>query len=300
MEKIVYFLKPSGFCLWVEGAINKLEKIIEIHPEEQIYCIHEIVHNPNVVKYFKDRWVIFVDSIEEIKDNNSIVAFSAHWVNRTLFNNAKERFSKVYSLECPLVNKVYKELENYKEEKIIFYIGKKWHAEAEWVSWYAKDLWKEVFVFQNKEEIPQIDKNLRIWVLSQTTLNFLDVKDIFIEIKNLYPLSNFPPISDVCKATFERQSIIKENIERFSAIIIIWWKESSNTKELCKIAEKWWKEVFFWESLEEILEEWKENILKHSKIAVSWWASTPYEDIEKVLNWLLKRAYLRQEINFNK
>ena len=300
MDKIVYFLKPSGFCLWVEWAIKWLEKIIHDNNNENIYCIHEIVHNPNVVKHFKDKWIKFVDSIDEVNNKDSIIVFSAHWTNRNNIKKAEQLFKKVYNLECPLVNKVYKELESYKDQNIIFYIGKKWHAEAEWVVWYANDLWKEIYIFNKIEDIPLIDKNSMIWVLSQTTLNFLDVKEIFSEIKKNYNFAVFPPISDVCKATFERQSVIKENIWRFSWIIIIWWKSSSNTKELCKIAEKEWKEVFFWENLDQILEQWKENILKHSKIAITWWASTPYNDIEDMLSWLLKRWYLKQEINFNK
>lgn len=299
MDKIVFFLKPSGFCLWVEGAIKWLDKIIEENQQEQIYCVHEIVHNPNVVNYFKEKWIIFVDNVNEIKDKNSIVAFSAHWTNRKILKEAEKKFKKVYNLECPLVKKVYKELESFLDEDTIFYIWKEWHAEALWVTEYAKDLWKKVYIFGDVKDIPQIDKQTKIWVLSQTTLNFENVKEIFENIKKLYPFSSLPPISDVCRATFERQSVIKNNINRFSAIIIIWWKTSSNTKELCLIAENAWKEVFFWENLEQILDYWKDRILKHQKVAISWWASTPYSDIESVLNWLSKRWYIKQELTLN-
>jgi 4-hydroxy-3-methylbut-2-enyl diphosphate reductase IspH len=53
----IYYLKPSSFCFGVKRSIEELQKIIEKHPKDKIYCIHALVHNPKVTKYFMDRGV---------------------------------------------------------------------------------------------------------------------------------------------------------------------------------------------------------------------------------------------------
>jgi 4-hydroxy-3-methylbut-2-enyl diphosphate reductase IspH len=58
-------------------------------------------------------------------------------------------------------------------------------------------------------------------VLSQTTQNWEEVKKIFEEIKKNYKNAKFSQSSDVCKATFERQSVIKNNEKKFDSIVII-------------------------------------------------------------------------------
>jgi hypothetical protein len=34
------------------------------------------------------------------------------------------KYDKIYNLECPLVTKVYKELENFTDREVLFYVGK--------------------------------------------------------------------------------------------------------------------------------------------------------------------------------
>jgi 4-hydroxy-3-methylbut-2-enyl diphosphate reductase IspH len=41
------------------------------------------------------------------------------------------------------------------------------------------------------------------------------------DIKNIYPEAKLPLVSDICKATFERQSVIKNNIDKFETLIVI-------------------------------------------------------------------------------
>jgi 4-hydroxy-3-methylbut-2-en-1-yl diphosphate reductase len=295
-DKIVYYLKPSSFCFWVERAIDMLDKIILENPWDKIYCIHEIVHNPWVVEDFEKKWIIFVENILDIKEKDVVIAFSAHWVNRIVLDYAKNNFKKVYNLECPLVTKVYRELESLKDASIIFYIWKKWHQEAMWLEWYAKVLWKKVYVFSEKEEIPKI-KNEIIWVLSQTTLNFEDVKNLIEDIKEIYPDARLPIVSDICKATFERQSVIKNNIDKFDTLVVIGWKNSSNTKELYNIGKNAGKKSFFWEKLEDMLVFWEEDLLQNNLVAITWWASTPLKDISLIYDFFISKWYSLKEIN---
>jgi len=53
MSKIVYYLTPSSFCFGVKRSIDQLNEVISHHPDEKIFCIHALVHNPKVTKDFE-------------------------------------------------------------------------------------------------------------------------------------------------------------------------------------------------------------------------------------------------------
>lgn len=299
-EKKIYYLTPSSFCMWVDRAISSLDEIVETHKWEDIYCIHQIVHNPNVVAYYQKKWVIFVDQLSDIKNPNSIIVFSAHWVNRRILREAEGKFKKTYSLECPLVTKVYKELELFVKTHCIdcvFYIWKEWHQEALWVVWYAKDFGKDVYVFLDEDKIPKIPKSKVIWVLSQTTLNIEKVTWVFNKIKEIYPNALFPPFSDICRATFERQDVVKKYINSFDVLVIIWWRNSSNTKELYNVWINSWKTSYFAEWLEELRKTIWDKIKEINTVWISWWASTPAEDIKEVFDRFVKNWFSPKVLN---
>jgi len=278
----IKLITPSGFCMWVERAISMLDDLVNNNPDKKIYCVHEIVHNKTVVNYFKSKWVIFIDNLKQIKNKkDSILTFSAHWVNKFILKKVLKDFFQVINLECPLVTKVYNEAKIFIQKwKTIFYIWKKWHQEAEQVISFIKDLWWKVYIFLKKDEIPSIDKNTNIAVLNQTTLNYKYIISLIDEIKKIYPNTENINNSDICKATFDRQNALKNNLDNIDCLIVIWWKNSSNTKELVKIWEKSWKKVFFIESSEEI-KNIKENFKNYKKIGITAWASTPTDEIYK-------------------
>ncbi len=279
----IYLIRPSWFCFGVQRAIKLLEEVIDNHIWDPIYCVHEIVHNPNVVKYFESKWVIFVDNILQIPKTHfkkAIVVFSAHWVDKFLFAKAQKLFKKAYNLVCPLVDKVYKEWENFiKQKRTIFYIWKKGHQEAENAVSYFKNLWANVYLFLTKEEIPNISSDTPIGILNQTTLNFKYVINLIDYIKSKFKNVAVPSVNDICKATFDRQSALIEMLPKIDILIVIWWKNSSNTKELVKIGIKAWKEVYHIEWVDELQNI---NIDKNLNIGITAWASTPEEDILKV------------------
>jgi 4-hydroxy-3-methylbut-2-enyl diphosphate reductase IspH len=76
-------------------------------------------------------------------------------------------------------------------------------------------------------------------------------------------------------------------LDFIQALVVLWWKNSSNTKELVKIWENAGKKVFFIEFIDEI-DNIKSDIKKYDKIWVTWWASTPIDQIYKLGDLLNK------------
>lgn len=293
MTKTVYYLSPSSFCFGVKRSIDQLHDIIDKHPGEKIFCVHALVHNPKVTKEFTEKWVIFVEAMEDIVYNNAVVVFSAHGTNRSILIEAKKKFAAVYNLECPFVTKIYTEVDAFIQAGIttFFYIGKENHQEGKNVLEYITSQWWTPYSFQNVASIPKIDDTIKFAVLSQTTLNFMYVQNILEAIKKQYPTAKLPVISDVCKATYERQEVVIQNLDKFETFVVIGGKESNNTKELYNIGIKNNKKSFYGESLEDILENSEEELFANSTVAITWWASTPIEDIKEVFDYFKNHGY---------
>ncbi len=293
MTKTVYYLSPSSFCFGVKRSIDQLDDIISRYPGEKIFCVHSLVHNPKVTSLFKKQWIFFVENIDDIHYEKAIVVFSAHGTNREIITKARKNFTAVYNLECPFVTKIYSEIDGFIQQGIttFFYLGKKDHQEGKNILWYIASQWGTSYAFQDKESIPQIEKNTAFAVISQTTLNFDYVQEIFKEIKKRYANATLPTTSDVCKATYERQEVVLQNLDMFDTFIVIGGKESNNTKELYTIGVKNDKKSFYWESLEDILENWEEELFINDRIAITWWASTPIEDIKEVFDYYKNHGY---------
>lgn len=256
------------------------------------------MHNPKVTQSFEARGVHFVESFEDIKDPKAVIVFSAHGTDRNIINQAKQVYKAVYNLECPFVTKIYTEAESFIKKWIttFFYIGKEHHQEGKNVISYIRSKWAQVYVFQTIEEIPEIDKKTEIAVLSQTTLNFAYVQEILSEIQKRYPHAHIPASSDVCKATYERQSVILQHIDTFDTFIVIWGKESNNTRELYEIWLKHNKQTFYGESLADIRKQTENDLLAHEKVAVTGWASTPQEDIQEVVDFFVRNGYKEETL----
>ena len=81
---------PRGFCAGVHMAIDVVDQLLEICPDEQICVYHEIVHNQHVVQRFVDRGVLFVQHVEDVPPG-SILVFSAHGVSPEIRKQADDR-----------------------------------------------------------------------------------------------------------------------------------------------------------------------------------------------------------------
>jgi 4-hydroxy-3-methylbut-2-enyl diphosphate reductase IspH len=86
---------------------------------------------------------------------------------------------------------------------------------------YIQYIGGELYNFLDKETLPQINTTSKFAVLSQTTLNFKKIEKLINVIKEKYPNAQFPPMSDICKATYERQETILQNLDQFEALIVI-------------------------------------------------------------------------------
>ena len=105
---------PRGFCAGVNMAVQSLELALR-HFGPPIYVYHEIVHNQHVVQSFQGKGAVFVNFLEEIPEDSTVL-FSAHGVSPEIRRVAKDRRLNAIDATCPLVTKVHLEAIKFAKE----------------------------------------------------------------------------------------------------------------------------------------------------------------------------------------
>jgi len=117
----------AGFCTGVELCVKKLEKLVEEH--KNLYCLGEIVHNNEVIKYFKDKGLIIVDSLDEVKSNNLVIR--AHGTEKANYEIAKNKNINLFDLTCPKVLHIRTIIKDYlNDDTYIILIAQHNHPET--------------------------------------------------------------------------------------------------------------------------------------------------------------------------
>ena len=229
---------PRGFCAGVERAIEIVEKSIQKYGAP-VYVRHEIVHNKHVVDNLKSKGAVFVEELEEIKDKSRPVIFSAHGVPKKIPEDANSYDMTYVDATCPLVSKVHREAENlYKAGYHIILIGHKNHPEVIGTMGQLKK--GSIDLIQNEEEAKnyQLDKDIKIAYITQTTLSVDDTKEIINVLKKKFPNLKEPMKEDICYATTNRQMAVKEIAKNCDMFFVIGSRNSSNSVRLVEVAKK--------------------------------------------------------------
>jgi len=285
MLKEVLLVSPRGPCAGVNRAITIIEKTLEKYGIP-IHVNHDLVHNTFVVRDLQKRGVIFTKDIDSIPEN-SVYLFSAHGVSPQFREKAEQRNLHIIDATCPLVTKVHKEAEKYAhEEAIIFFIGHKGHPEAEGTTGVT-----QMYLIESKEDVRRLnpenfDDGKPMYILTQTTLSIDDTAEIISSLKEKFSNIKTPPGKDICYATTNRQSAIKELAKQCDTIIVVGSKHSSNSNRLVETARSNGVKAFLVDDFSDV----SEGILDSSEIlGISSGASVPDILVENLIGEIQKK-----------
>ncbi|MFA6587884.1 MAG: 4-hydroxy-3-methylbut-2-enyl diphosphate reductase [Patescibacteria group bacterium] len=275
----IILAKPRGFCAGVDRAVDTVELALRVFGRP-IYVKHEIVHNTHVVEKLKNQGAIFVEDIMVIPQNARVI-FSAHGVSPQVWTDAKAKSLKIIDATCPLVNRVHFEVKNFaKNGYEILLIGHRGHIEVEGTLGEAPD---KVILVTDLEEAKNVKvmNPEKVAVVSQTTLSLDDTSNIMKILKKRFPKLATPPKSDICYATTNRQSAVKQLAKLVELIIVVGSIQSSNANRLREVSEAYGAKAYLVDSSEEINEKWFNGI---TNIGITSGASTP----ENIFNQIVK------------
>ncbi|MDA9717223.1 4-hydroxy-3-methylbut-2-enyl diphosphate reductase [Candidatus Pelagibacter sp.] len=227
---------PRGFCAGVDRAIEIVKKSIDKFGAP-VYVRHEIVHNKHVVESLKKIGAIFVEELNEIQDKSRPVIFSAHGVPKSVPVEAEGLKMTYVDATCPLVSKVHREAENlHKAGNHILLIGHKNHPEV--IGTIGQLPKGSIDLIESIEDVKNYNntkKNLAY--VTQTTLSVDDTKEIIEKLRIKFPEIKEPKKEDICYATTNRQSAVKNIAKLCEMFFVIGSRNSSNSVRLVEVAK---------------------------------------------------------------
>ena len=281
IEKRVLLLKPRGFCAGVVRAIDVVKIALETFGAP-IYVRKEIVHNRFVVNELAEKGAIFVDDIDQVPAGMRVI-YSAHGVSPAVRDRSKERKLKVIDATCPLVTKVHVEAVKFaKQGYSLVLIGHRDHDEIEGTLGEAPDVTTVVSSAKEVETLGVPDPN-RVAYLTQTTLSLDEARDIIQALKEKFPNIIGPHSQDICYATENRQTAVKNVAHNADLVLVVGSNNSSNSNRLVEVSQNLSTRSYLIENSNAIDPEWLEGV---ATVAVTAGASAPETLVQGVLEGL--------------
>ena len=289
-EKVVYLLKPRGFCAGVVRAIDIVELALKVYGPP-IYVRKEIVHNRYVVDDLAGRGAVFVEELDEVPRGGRAI-FSAHGVAPAVREMAEQRHLEVIDATCPLVTKVHLEAVRFAASKgTILLIGHRDHDEVIGTLGEAPS---RTIVVSSPEEARSVQapdpKN--VYYLTQTTLSLDEAQVIIDELKNRFPGIQGPPAQDICYATENRQQAVKQIASKAELLLVIGSQNSSNSRRLVEVGENRGLPGYLVDDETQLDPAWFEGM---DRVALAAGASAPEVLVQRIVRHLAQFGFARVE-----
>lgn len=278
----IILARPRGFCAGVNRAIAIVNKAIERFGPP-VYVLHEIVHNTHVLEELRERGAVFVEQLEDIP-KGAVAIFSAHGVSLEVEKLADSLGLRTIDATCPLVSKVHHRVSKLNKMGYeVLVIGHKGHPEVEGTCGHAEG---PVHVLSTVEELEMIaveDEN-KVGYVTQTTLSVDDTREILQAIRTRFPHISEPERTDICYATTNRQTAVRDLAEQVDLVLVVGSKNSSNSNRLREVAEHQGKPAYLIDHAGEIDSRWLKDV---SRIGITAGASAPEHLVTEVVEHIL-------------
>ena len=229
----VILAQPRGFCAGVVRAIEIVDRALVKHGAP-VFVRHEIVHNKHVVEGLKNKGARFVEELDEVPAG-AVTIFSAHGVSRAVVADAGQRQLHAIDATCPLVIKVHNQGRQYAASgRTVILIGHAGHPEVEGTMGQIPG---KVILIQNEAEVARLDlpADTPVAYVTQTTLSVDDTRNIIAALARRFSNLVGPDTRDICYATQNRQSAVRDLCKLADVILVIGATNSSNSNRLREI-----------------------------------------------------------------
>jgi 4-hydroxy-3-methylbut-2-enyl diphosphate reductase len=300
VEKLL-LAAPRGYCAGVDRAVQTVERALERFGPP-VYVRKEIVHNKHVVEQLRARGAIFVDQETEVPPG-SVTVFSAHGVAPTVHANAAIRELRTIDATCPLVTKVHVEAKRFAADGYtIVLIGHDGHEEVEGTMGEAPE---SIVLVQTEDDVERLEIGNpdKLAFISQTTLSVDETSSIIARLRERFPQITGPRTDDICYATTNRQSAVKQMAPLCDLVLVVGSRNSSNSKRLVDVSRDLGTEAHLIDNELDVDEAWLEN---KRVVGISSGASAPEELVQRLIGFFRDRgvedveefAVMREDVRF--
>ena len=169
---------------------------------------------------------------------NAVTIFSAHGVAKSVEEEAAARDLPVLNATCPLVTKVHNQGKRYVGQgRRLILIGHAGHPEVEGT---MGQIAEPVTLVQTESDVATLDipADTPVAYVTQTTLSVDDTRGIIAALHSRFTDIVGPETRDICYATQNRQTAVRELSKLVDVILVVGAKNSSNSNRLREIGEE--------------------------------------------------------------
>lgn len=223
----------SGFCFGVVNAISKAEE--SIGNGQKVYSLGDIVHNRVEVQRLEQLGLETMQHKELSNLHNATILIRAHGEPPSTYLYAEANGLRVIDATCSvvarlqrLVEHAHKMMEPVAGQVVI--LGKRGHAEVVGLTGQVAE---DAIVVEGIDDLHLIDFERPIYLLSQTTQSLALFKQVSGEILNRATKPENVVVNDtICRQVANREPHLREFAARYSVIIFVCGRKSSNGKVL--------------------------------------------------------------------
>jgi 4-hydroxy-3-methylbut-2-enyl diphosphate reductase len=281
----ILLASPRGYCAGVDRAVQTVQRALELYGAP-VYVRKEIVHNKHVVEQLREQGAIFVETEAEVPEGATVV-FSAHGVAPGVHVAAAQRRLRTIDATCPLVTKVHVEAKRFAAQGYtIILIGHEGHEEVEGTMGEAPGCMLLVEDEAGVDSLEVQDPE-RVAYISQTTLSVDETQTIIARLRERFPAIVGPRTNDICYATTNRQTAVKQLAREVDLVLVIGSRNSSNSNRLVEVAREHGAASHLIDNETQIEEGWLDGV---TTMGISSGASAPEELVQRVVELFRERG----------
>lgn len=267
----VYVADACGFCYGVRRAVEMASSAAS-----GTHTLGPIIHNPQVVARLAERRVSPVDSLESLREGDTILIRS-HGVGPDVYREAEKKRLNVVDATCPHVKKAQQDAKKIIEkEKNLIIIGEKAHPEVISISQWGAN---RAIILDREEMARALPPMEQAGVVVQTTFSQEQFKRIEQILADKIP--DLTVYMTICTATQQRQQAAIDLAGKMDAMIVIGGKNSANTGRLAQVCREQGCPTYHIETAAELDTAWFKGM---KNIGITAGASTPDWIIQEVVN----------------
>ena len=184
---------------------------------------------------------------------------------------------------CPLVTKVHVEAIKFaKQGYSLVLVGHRDHEEVEGTQGEAPDVTQVVSTVEEVDALVVPDPN-KVAYLTQTTLSLDEARYMIEALKKKFPNIVGPHAQDICYATENRQTAVKNVAHGADLVLVVGSRNSSNSNRLVEVSKNLDTNSYLIDTADAIQPEWLEGV---DTVAVTAGASAPEVLVKEVVEYL--------------
>jgi 4-hydroxy-3-methylbut-2-enyl diphosphate reductase len=214
---------------------------------------------------------------------DAVTIFSAHGVAKSVEDEAASRNLPVLNATCPLVTKVHNQGKRYVGQgRQLILIGHAGHPEVEGT---MGQIPSPVILVQSEADVEALalPSDTPVAYVTQTTLSVDDTQGVIAALQRKFSDIVGPETRDICYATQNRQSAVRELSKLVDMILVVGATNSSNSNRLREIGSEEGRPSYLIADGSELDPAWLKGM---STVGITAGASAPEVLVDDVIEAL--------------